>query len=135
MTTSPAPAPVVPPTTAEVPVTTVPLPLRHNDPVTLGLAFNVILTTAVLLALTYAALRWYAKRKPMGLTGKDAPALQCDAALRLSARTKVYLVTTPSAQVLVTESTSGVHSVVLKEAPRSSTAPAVATVPTDVERK
>lgn len=130
MTTSTT-TPAAPSTTAAMPVAATALPLRQQDPVSWGLAFNVILTTAVLLALTYGALRWYAKRKPLDRAGKALPPLQCAAALRLSARTKLYLVTTPGGQVLVTESATGVHSVVLTEASPSPGAPAVMAAPTD----
>lgn len=93
------------------------LPLRTDDPVSLALIIKVMLITALLLAAVYLVLRWYAKRGNLGgLPGQQAQ-LQCTAALRLSARTKVYLLKTPSAELLVAESLTGTTVTVLPPQP------------------
>lgn len=85
-----------------------PLQLRYDDPIALMPFIKVLLITALLLAVVYVVLRWYARRGGAGTTGDNTrPELQCAAALRLSPRTKVYLVKTPTAQLLITETATG----------------------------
>lgn len=91
------------------------LPLRQDDPVSFVLMIKVLLVTAALLAIVYGVMRWYAKRQAP--VGASAPAteLNCTRALRLSTKTKVYLVRADGAQVLVTESSNGATVTVLSQ--------------------
>ena len=67
-------------------------------------------------------LRWYAKRGGLGTQAGQQAQLQCTAALRLSARTKVYLLKTASADLLVAESLTGTTVTLL---PAQSAAPLI----------
>jgi flagellar biogenesis protein FliO len=108
------------------------LPLRTDDPVSLALIIKVMLITALLLAAVYLVLRWYAKRGNLGgLPGQQAQ-LHCTAALRLSARTKVYLLKTPSAELLVAESLTGTTVTVLP--PQPAGMPSLQQVPLPAEQ-
>lgn len=82
------------------------LPLRQDDPVTLVLMIKVLLITAILLAITYVCLRWYMRRQSQRQHTTDRPELQCTSALRLSSRTKIYLVRSSSSELLITESST-----------------------------
>jgi flagellar biogenesis protein FliO len=105
------------PGVANLPVEATQLPLRTDDPVSLALIIKVMLITALLLAAVYLLLRWYAKRGNLGgLPGQQAQ-LQCTAALRLSTRTKVYMVKTATAELLVAESLTGTTVTVLPPQP------------------
>lgn len=102
---------------ASLPLEATQLPLRTDDPVSLALIIKVMLLTALLLAAVYLVLRWYAKRGNLGgLPGQQAQ-LQCTTALRLSARTKVYLLKTASAELLVAESLTGTTVTLLPAQP------------------
>ncbi len=68
---------------------------------------KVFLFTATLLGITYAALRWYASRQAQQYQVADRPELKCTAVLRLSAKTRVYLVRTSQTDLLITESAMG----------------------------
>lgn len=87
--------------------------LRQDGPVTPMLMLKVVVVTAVLLAITYAVLRAYARRKGGCDQAHDRPRLVCNAALRLSAKTRVYLVHASSTEVLITESASGISVMLL----------------------
>jgi flagellar biogenesis protein FliO len=90
------------------------LPLRQDDPISLMFIIKVMLITAILLAVVYVVLRWFARRSgPVGLTQKTD--LQCTTALRLSSRTRVYLIESGASRVLVTESSNGATVTVLAE--------------------
>ena len=91
------------------------LPLRQDDPLSFILVIKIMLITVLLLAIVYVGLRWYARRHAaIAGTLTSAPVgLQCVRALRLSTKTKVYLVTTETSQVLVTESSNGATVTVL----------------------
>lgn len=89
------------------------LPVRQDDPISVLFMLKVMLITALLLAATYLALRLYAQKS--GRIGNRAVSheLSSTAALRLSARTKVYLIKTPTANVLLSEGQAGTTMVVL----------------------
>lgn len=90
------------------------LPLRHSDPLSLALIIKVMLVTTLLLALVYIGLRFYAQRRGGIGQSTDATArLRCTQALRLSARTKVYLLKANGSDVLLTEHQGGVTLTVL----------------------
>jgi flagellar biogenesis protein FliO len=90
------------------------LALRQDDPLSLVLMIKVMLITALLLALVYFLMRWYARRHASVADALPGPAqLQCVRALRLSTKTKVYLLKTETSQVLVTESSNGATVTVL----------------------
>lgn len=84
------------------------LPLRQDDPIALAFIIKTMLVMAVLLLIVYLALRWYSRRGMAAPDSASAQALQCVRELRLSARTKTYLLSVDGAKVLVTESTGGV---------------------------
>ena len=113
---SAAPLPATP-SAASLPAETTLLPLRTDDPVSLALIIKVMLITALLLAAVYLVLRWYAKRGNIGGVVGEQAQLQCTTALRLSARTKVYLLKTASAELLVAESLTGTTVTVLPAQP------------------
>ena len=120
------------PSVASLPAEATPLALRTDDPVSLALIIKVMLITALLLAAVYLVLRWYAKRGNLGgLPGQQAQ-LHCTAALRLSARTKVYLLKTPSAELLVAESLTGTTVTVLP--PQPAGMPSLQQVPLPAEQ-
>jgi len=98
------------------------LPLRQDDPLSFILMIKVMLITALLLAVVYLVMRWYARRHvtPLG-TSLSPVDLQCVRALRLSTKTKVYLLKTETSQVLVTESSNGATVTILS--PHSPTSP------------
>ncbi|XXE14460.1 hypothetical protein J3P89_14905 [Pseudomonas sp. Z1-14] len=97
--------------------------MRQDDPLSFMLMIKVLLITAVLLAVVYLAMRWYARRQAGTGTGGAlvGPAeLHCVRALRLSTKTKVYLLKTETSQVLVTESSNGATVTLLPEQSSSS---------------
>lgn len=103
------------------------LPLRQDDPVSWALMVKVLLITAILLAITYAGLRWYARRQASGANAAGRADLQCTSVLRLSPKTKVYLVRADNSEVLITESSTGTTVTLLSGAtvsPPSSTSKA-----------
>jgi len=77
------------------------------------LMLKVMLITAILLAMTYAALRWYARRQHPGALAADRPELQCTSVLRLSAKTRIYRVRSNQSELLITESATGVSVTLL----------------------
>lgn len=93
--------------------TPAPLALRHDDGISFGMGLKVMLITALLLALAYVVLRWVAQRqhRPAGLSGQ--PELRCSQALRLSAKTRVYLLQAGDTRLVLTESASGAALTVL----------------------
>lgn len=92
------------------------LPLRQDDPLSFVLMIKVMLITALLLAIVYVAMRWYAKRHASGNAHVATAELNCTRALRLSTKTKVYLVSVDGAHVLVTESSNGATVTLLRQA-------------------
>ncbi len=78
-----------------------------------ALIIKVMLITAVLLAIVYVVLRLYARRHAIVPTQPTAVPLQCSSALRLSTKTKVYLLKVNGAHVLVTEHLNGATTTVL----------------------
>ncbi|WP_223528559.1 hypothetical protein [Pseudomonas sp. A-RE-23] len=97
------------------------LALRQDDPLSFMLMIKVMLITAVLLAVVYGVMRWYAQRHASaGSTLAGPTELQCVRALRLSTKTKVYLLKTETSQILVTESSNGAIVTLLPEQPSSS---------------
>lgn len=102
--------------TASAPAIPSGLPLRQDDPVSFGLGLKVMLITALLLAIVYVVLRWAAQRNRLpGLLGQ--PELQCTRALRLSAKTRVYLLKSGNTEMVVTESANGATLTVLPSTP------------------
>ncbi|MHA6194738.1 flagellar biosynthetic protein FliO [Pseudomonas wadenswilerensis] len=84
------------------------LPLRQDDPISLLLIIKVMALTALLLAVVYLVLRWYSRRGGGAMTARSERAeLRCSAALRLSPRTRVYLVEAGDERLLVTETPTG----------------------------
>jgi len=85
-----------------------PLPLRYDDPISLMLIIKTLAITALLLAVVYLALRWYSRRAGLGTAARTERAeLHCAASLRLSPRTRVFLVKAADEQVLITETPTG----------------------------
>ncbi|NWB95802.1 hypothetical protein HX882_07880 [Pseudomonas gingeri] len=90
--------------------------MRQDDPLSFVLMIKVMLITVLLLALVYVGLRWYARRHARTVEASPGQVeLQCGRALRLSTKTKVYLLKTDTAQVLVTESSNGATVTVLPD--------------------
>lgn len=83
------------------------LPLRQDDPLSFVLLLKVLVVTATLLALTYFGLRLYARRQAGAATPTARDGLHCIGAVRLSSKTRVYLLQANSTQVLVTEHPHG----------------------------
>lgn len=108
------------------PITSQPLglPLRQDDPLSFVLMIKVLLVTALLLAIVYVVMRWYAKRQAPGNASVACSPLNCTRALRLSSKTKVYLLSAEGAQVLVTESSNGATVTVLGQSVSAPAAPA-----------
>lgn len=127
---SAAPLPVSP-SVASLPAEATPLALRTDDPVSLALIIKVMLITALLLAAVYLVLRWYAKRGNLGGLPDQQAQLQCTSALRLSARTKVYLLKTASAELLVAESLTGTTVTVLPAQPAGMLPPPADPLPAE----
>lgn len=100
--------------TALTPATSA-LPLRQDDPISLVFIIKVMLITAILLAVVYVVLRWFASRSGPGGRTAAKTDLQCTTALRLSSRTRVYLIESGASRVLVTESSNGATVTVLAE--------------------
>jgi len=97
------------------------LPLRQDDPLSFVLMIKVMLVTALLLAMVYVVMRWYARSHVGIASASPGPAeLQCVRALRLSTKTKVYLLKTETSQVLVTESPNGTTVTILSQHSSSS---------------
>jgi flagellar biogenesis protein FliO len=96
------------------------LPLRQDDPVSFALIIKVMLITVMLLAIAYVVLRWYARRHAIAPAQPSAITLQCTSALRLSTKTKVYLLKVDGAHVLVTEHLNGATTTVLAPADGTS---------------
>ncbi len=119
------------PSVASLPVEATQLALRTDDPVSLALIIKVMLITALLLAAVYLVLRWYAKRGNLGVLPAQQAQLQCTTALRLSARTKVYLLKTASADLLVAESLTGTTVTVLPAQPAGTPPLAKAPLPAE----
>lgn len=120
-------------TVTAVPAPAAGLPLRHDDVLSMALLLKVLLVTGLLLLCAYLVLRFYARRQGGVLAAPaEPPPLQCHSALRLSTRTRVYLVQVGATRVLVTESGNGSQSLVLPDAtlPSAPTSPlASATTP------
>lgn len=93
------------------------LPLRQDDPVSFALIIKVMLITVVLLAIAYVVLRVYARRHAIAPAHQSVIALQCTQALRLSTKTKVYLLLVDGKQVLVTEHLNGATTTILSDSP------------------
>lgn len=84
------------------------LPLRQDDPISMAFIIKTMLVMAVLLLIVYLALRWYSRRGMATPVSTSVQELHCVRELRLSPRTKTYLLNVDGAKVLVTESTGGV---------------------------
>lgn len=104
------------------PVTAAPLPLRSDEVLSVALVFRVAVFTGLLLLGAYVVLRLYSRLAGQARTPDPTRSLACDSALRLSARTKVYLVRAGHASVLITESTGGSQVTVLPAASPSAAA-------------
>ncbi|MFD2642006.1 flagellar biosynthetic protein FliO [Pseudomonas japonica] len=99
------------------------LPLRQDDPISLLLIIKVMALTALLLAAVYLVLRWYSRRGGGAMTARGERAeLHCSAALRLSPRTRVYLVEAADERLLITETPTG--ATVTRLGAEAPTAPA-----------
>ncbi|MEO4049398.1 hypothetical protein AAFN46_20245 [Pseudomonas sp. CAU 1711] len=84
------------------------LPLRQDDPISMALIIKTMLVLALLLLVVYLALRWYARRGLIAPTVAPASELRCVRELRLSPRTRAYLLDAQGQRLLLTESASGV---------------------------
>lgn len=85
-----------------------PLALRHDDPISLFLICKVMLIAIVLLGVTYIVLRWYAGRAAITRSSRKIESdLSCVTALRLSSKTKVYLLRCNGEDLLLAESPNG----------------------------
>jgi hypothetical protein len=89
------------------------LPLRQDDPVSLVFITKAMLITVILLAVTYLVLRWYARRSGVMSVSAEPTELRCVTALRLSTKTKIYLLKSDTTDVLVTESATGTTVTIL----------------------
>lgn len=89
------------------------LPLRHDDPISMLLVIKTLVVMSLLLGITYLVLRWYAGRKGQGVAKAESTALTCTSVLRLSPKTKVYLVKSDKTQILITETSTGATALVL----------------------
>ena len=119
--------PVLAVTAAPVPAAG--LPLRHDDVLSMALMLKVLLVTGLLLLAAYLVLRFYARRQGGILAAPaERPSLQCHSALRLSTRTRVYLVQVGATRVLVTESGGASQSLVLPDV-ASAPAPTLVSTP------
>lgn len=101
-------------TTAQTLASASTLPLRQDDPFTVILVLKTLLIMAVLLLIVYLALRWYSRRGMAAPADTSTQALQCVRELRLSARTKVYLLKVEGEKALVTESATGITVTLLQ---------------------
>jgi flagellar biogenesis protein FliO len=84
------------------------LPLRQDDPISMALVIKTMLVMALLLLAVYLVLRWYSRRGLVAPTAVAATELHCVRELRLSPRTRAYLLDADGQRLLVTESTTGV---------------------------
>jgi len=100
-----------------------PLSLRHDDPAVWMLMLKALLIAAILLAATYAALRWYSRRQGSPHHRADPAALHCIAVLRLSSGNRVYLLRANQTELLLTESVSGSGITLLPASPLPSQPP------------
>lgn len=89
------------------------LPLRQDQLLTSGLVLKVMLVLIVLTILTYVLLRWYARLNGR-ITGSGSdPELLCVATLRISPRTRVFLLRSGGSELVVTESASSTEVTLL----------------------
>jgi flagellar biogenesis protein FliO len=93
------------------------LPLRQDDPISMAFVIKTMLVMVLLLLAVYLVLRWYSRRGLMAPSAQAAAELHCVRELRLSARTKAYLLDADGQRVLVTESATGVTVTTLHAAP------------------
>lgn len=84
------------------------LPLRQDDPISLIFIIKTMLAMALLLLVVYLVLRWYARRSLVTPSAESTNELYCVRELRLSARTRAYLIKADGQHLLVTESVTGV---------------------------
>lgn len=84
------------------------LPLRQDDPISLAFIIKTMLAMALLLLVVYLALRWYSRRGLVAPTSVVAGELHCVRELRLSPRTRAYLLDADGQRLLITESATGV---------------------------
>lgn len=91
------------------------LPLRHDDVLGADVVVKVLLLTALLLGAAYLALRFYA-RKFGSAVSAEKTVLSCEAVLRLSPRTRAYVLLVDGVRILVTESPTGTSSVLVGRA-------------------
>lgn len=71
---------------------------------------------ALLLLAVFLLLRWYASRQGRTATAPVSVNMRCVQALRLSARTKTYLLDVDGTRVLVSETATGTTLLKLSDA-------------------
>ncbi|MDG9930395.1 MULTISPECIES: hypothetical protein [unclassified Pseudomonas] len=96
------------------------LPLRQGDPISLAFIIKTMLVMVLLLLAVYLVLRWYSRRGLVVPAAVVAAELHCVRELRLSARTRAYLLDADGQRLLVTESATGVTVTPLERTERES---------------
>lgn len=81
------------------------LALRQDDPLSLIFILKTMGVLVLLLALAYLALRWYASRYSTGVAKSNR--MRCVEELRLSVKTKAYLLDVEGAHILIVDGASG----------------------------
>lgn len=100
------------------------LPLRQDDPFSMVFLIKGLVVAIILLGTLYVLLRFYAKRHGALSQPSTGAMLECVCAIRLSSKTKVYLLRVEGKSTLVTEHASGATLTVISDAdPIIPTAP------------
>lgn len=83
------------------------LPLRQDDPLSLLFMAKTLGILVLLLLAAYLALRWYAGRSGNSPSQINQKKMQCVQELRLSVKTRAYLLDVEGRKMLVIDSASG----------------------------
>lgn len=93
------------------------LPLRQDDPLSLLFICKTLGVLVLLLLLAYLALRWYASRYSNRSGTAKPKKMQCIQELRLSVKTRAYLLDIEGQSVLVIDANSGVSTLQIERPP------------------
>lgn len=96
------------------------LPLRQDDPLSLLFICKTLGILILLLLVAYLALRWYAKRYANIRSTPTQKKMRCVQELRLSVKTRAYLLDVEGQHILVVDAGSGVSTVQIERPPSSS---------------
>lgn len=88
------------------------LPLRRDEVLGVDVLAKVIFLTVLLLAAAYFLLRFYARNTGAGKKAEKS-LLQYETGMRLSARTRAYVLRVDNVRVLVTESPAGISTLAI----------------------